>query len=186
MQAVADFDVNDFDQRNDNKGCYVRFYMHAVMNKKASDAEGRPVFEDQEWIEILAPGNQNNIVRRGVRPRDRHVYAEQYRRFKAGMEDQIVGTPLTEVPWITRSQVEELHYKKVRTLEQLAELSDSACSSSAGLYGMKQKAQAWLKKAQEAAPFTALHAEVDELRKQIAALEGAKKGKQKDSEQPAG
>jgi hypothetical protein len=185
MSAVADFDVSDFDQKNDAKGCYVRFYTHAVMDKKASNAEGRPIFVDQEWIEIIAPGNQNNIVRRGVRPRDRHVYGEQYRRFKAGLEEQVVGTPLTEVPWITRSQVEELHYKKVRTLEQLAELSDTACSSSAGLYGMKQKAQAWVQKSKEAAPFTAMQAEIDEMRKKLALLEGGKKTRKADDEASA-
>jgi hypothetical protein len=180
--AIADFDVADFEPKNSSKGCYVRFYNHAVIDKKASDAEGRPIFVDEEWIEIIAPGNQNNIVRRGVRQTDTHTYSDQYRRFKAGLEEQVVGTPLTEVPWITRSQVEELHYKKVRTLEQLAELSDTACAASAGLYSMKQKAQAWVKKAQEAAPFTAMQAEIEEMRKKLAALEGGKKSKKPDDE----
>lgn len=182
MSAVADFDVSDFDAKNDAKGVYVRFFMHAVLDKKASDAEGRPIYADQEWIEILAPGNSTNIVRRGVRPTDRQRFPQEYRRFKEGEQEQLSGTPLTEVPWITRSQVEELHYKKVRTLEQLADLNDSACAASAGLYSLKQKATAWLKKSTEAAPFTAMQAEIDELRKQLAAVADGKKGGRKASE----
>lgn len=171
--SMADFDVTDFSASGDSKGVYAKFYVVPVQDKVKSAAEGRPIFRDEERIEILAAGNSTNIVRRGVREADKVRFREAYAKFKAGEEEQLDGTLLSEVPWITRSQVEELAYKKVRTLEQLATLSDSACAGAAGLYSLKQKAAAWMKKSEEAAPFTELQRQNEDLQKQLDEIKAA-------------
>jgi hypothetical protein len=179
MSATADFDVSDFNASGDSKGVYAKFYVLPVEDAARSAAEGRPIFRDEVMIEILAAGNSTNIVRRRIREADKSRFREAYAKFQAGAEDQLDGTLLSEVPWITRSQVEELAYKKVRTLEQLATLSDSACAGAAGLYSLKQKAAAWMQKSEAAAPFTELARQNEELQARLASLEATIAASQK-------
>lgn len=172
MRESAEFDVKDFDDPNNNKGVYARFYWTSVQDHRASSEEGRPIFKDCEFVEIIAAGNANNIIRRPARDMDRDRFHREYAMFKAGDAEQMVGTPLAEVPWITRSQVEELVYRKIRTLEELANISDHACSVP-GMLELRRKAQAWMKKAEEAKPFTAMQAELDALKAQLAAMKAS-------------
>jgi hypothetical protein len=173
MRDSVEFDVNDFQDPNLNKGVYARFYFVPRKDEVASAQEGRAIFHDVEYIEIIAAGNANNIIRKPVRDEDRFRFRDQYEKFRQGDTEQLCGTPLTEVPWLTRSQVEELMYRKVRTVENLAEISDSACNVP-GLLDLRRKAEAWLVKAKEAAPFTAMQAEMDALRAELDALKAIK------------
>lgn len=161
-------DVNDFENRYaGDKGVHARFYMFPQKNEAKSASAGRPIFEDTEFVEIFAAGNSTNIVRRPARTMDRDRFRRQYEAFKAGTEDQVQGTPLHEVPWITRSQVEELAYLRIRTLEQLANVSDAACGKHVGLYDLKSKAQKALAAAEGAAPITELTKENEELKRRL-------------------
>jgi hypothetical protein len=174
MIGTAEYDVKDFEDPNCNKGVYARFFMYPKEDQAASAEAGRPIFKEIEAIEIVAAGNSNNIVRRPASDLDKQRFHAQYALFKSGDAHQLVGTPLTEVPWITRSQVEELLYRKIRTLEDLAGMSDAACNVP-GMYDLKRKATAWLEKAEEAAPFTAMQAEMSALRAELAAMKAAQK-----------
>lgn len=171
MREAFEGDLKDFENVESTNGVYARFYMHPKLDETASAAEGRPVYSDREYVEIIAAGNANNIIRRPVSDMDRRRFRREYAAFRAGDTEQLIGTPLVEVPWISRSMVEELAYRKVRTLEQLAELNDGACTATPGLFDLKRKAGAWLEKSKAAAPFTALQQENEELKARLAALE---------------
>lgn len=183
MRGEIEFDVNDFGRGGSDAGVYANFYTVPQPDKEASAAEGRPVFKDVVFVEIRSAGNSQSIVRRPLREKDKRRFAKAYQLFEAGQTDQLIGTPLVEVPWITKSQVEELRYKGIRTLEDLAALSDTACSQSAGLYSLKQKAAAWVVKSKEAAPFTAMQAEIEELKRQLSTLTSQDKKSGRKSEQ---
>lgn len=170
-RETAEFDVQDFENPDMDRGVYARFYYVPKKDEAASALEGRPVFKDVEYVEIVAAGNQNNIIRRPAREPDIRRFRRQYDLFKRGDEHQIVGTPLTEVPWLTRSQVEEMSYRRIRTLEELSVVGDDVCSAVPGMYDLKRKAAAWIQKASEAAPFTAMQAKIDELEARLAAAE---------------
>jgi hypothetical protein len=171
-REAVEYDVKDFDDPNSRKGVYARFYLVPKQNEALSAEKGMPVFEDKEYIELIAAGNSTNIIRRPVYEQDKRMYRGEYKLFKEGDAEQITGTRLDEVPWITRSQVEELLYRKIRTLEGLADVSDQDCNIP-GMLDLRRKAQAWLTKAQEAAPFTAMQAELDAMRKELASLKAA-------------
>jgi hypothetical protein len=172
MREAVDYDVKDFEDPNARKGVYARFYLVPKKNEALSAEKGMAVFEDKEYIELIAAGNSTNIIRRPVYEADKRMYRQEYALFKEGDAEQIVGTRLTEVPWITRSQVEELMYRKIRTLEGLADVADHDCNVP-GMLDLRRKAQAWLEKAKEAAPFTAMQAEMDAMRKELAALKAS-------------
>jgi len=174
MSSVADFDVEDFESRDRGKEKnYVRFYIKAKEDPEKSASEGRPIYVDREYIEIRAPGNQTNIVDRPVSDKDKQDYRRAYAMFKAGDAEQVIGTPLSEVTWITRSQVEELSYWRVRTLEQLAAVGDDVCSRHPGLTTLKNKAIQFVAKSEANAPFIALHEKNKKLEEEMAAMKQA-------------
>lgn len=172
MRDTIEYDVSDMDAND--KGVYAKFYMFPMEDARASAEAGRPVFVDKEFVEILAAGNQNNIVRRPASEMDKVRFRRQYDLFKQGDSEQMVGTPLSEVPWVTRSQVEEFAYRKIRTLEDLANISDAQCTLP-GMYDMRRNAEAWLKKASDAAPFTAMMEEIEALKAELAAMKALAK-----------
>lgn len=168
----ADFNVEDFEHRNAaDKQVYVKFYTRPVPDEAKTAEEGRPMYKDREYIEIRTPGNQNNIIQRPVSELDRQRFRQAYMAFKAGESEQVIGTPLTEVPWITRSQVEELSHMRIRTLEHLAGLNDEVCSRHAGLYKLKQRAALAIEEAGKTAPIAKMQKENEELSNRLAALQ---------------
>lgn len=169
--AEADFDYKDFEDRNaGDKSVHARFYIRPVQNERKSAEAGRPIFDDKEFVEIRASGNSTNIVDRPVSDMDRQRFRRQYLLFKAGDQEQVVGTRLTEVPWITRGQCEELAYLKILTVEQLAAVNDQLCTQIMGIYDLRRRAQAYLEAAEKAAPITALQQENADLKNEVGTL----------------
>jgi len=173
--AEADFDIKDFEERNvmSPKGLHVRFFMHPEKQEHESADAGRPIYKEVEYLEILSGGSTLNIVIRAVNDMDRERFRDQYRRFKDSGVDVPDGTLLREIPWMEASFVHELAHLRIRTVEQLAEVSDQVCTGMPGLFDLKRKAQLWLKKSEAAAPFTKLAEENADLRKRLDALESA-------------
>ena len=66
MREEYDANPQDF-QDNSMKGVHARFYWFPYKDEAASAEAGRPIFQDREFVELLAPGNSTNIVRRSSR-----------------------------------------------------------------------------------------------------------------------
>lgn len=165
-------DPRDFERREAaDKNVFVKFYTKPVKNEDKSAKAGRPIYDEKEYLEIRTPGDQNNVIQRPVSDMDRQRFRGAYGRFKEGLSDQTSGTPLAEVPWITRSQVEELVHIRVTSLEQLSELRDDICSRYAGMYNLKQRAQAHLKAASEAAPMEGMQKLKEEMEANQASMQ---------------
>lgn len=167
-----DDNVQDFESRTAaDKSVYVKFYMRPVIDEAASTEAGRPIYKDREYVEIRTPGQQNNVIQRPVSDMDRQRFNAAYRQFKAGELEQTIGTPLVEMAWITRSQVEELSHLRIRTVEHLATLDDAVCSRFAGLYKLKQRAQQVLAESEKNAPFIKMQEANEDLQNKVATLE---------------
>ena len=82
----------------------------------------------------------------------------------------MTGTPLAEWPLISRAEVEELAYFKVRSVEQLAEISDGNARNIGPILALRQKARDWLEKASGGALESKLRSLVDQKDSQIEAL----------------
>jgi hypothetical protein len=129
---------------------YVRFYLKQTQNKAKTLEEGRPIFEDLPWIEIHQPGNKLSSTDRPATEADKRRFAKHWRAF-SDLENQevLTGTPLEQWPGITRSQIEELKYLKIRSIEQLINLSDGVASPIMGLASLKRSAKAYLEAADQ-------------------------------------
>jgi len=173
-RETADYDAGDFeDHRKSDPKAFVRFHLLPKQNEAKSAEAGRPIFEDVEYVEIIVPGNETNRPVLKVTVIERQRFAQQYRRWKeSGVSDYNEGTPLTEVPWITRSQVEELAFARIKTLEQLAGVSDTVCQRMMGLTELRRKALDTMARAEAEAPFSKIQAQLDALVAANAALQG--------------
>jgi DNA repair exonuclease SbcCD ATPase subunit len=153
-----------YGSQDDDKKLHVRFFMNPVEQTAKSITEGRRVFADTEYIEIMIPGDKHTVVRRQVFDRDRKRFPQQYARFKQGLADQTIGTPLSELSYISAAKVKEYEFFNIRTVEQLVATADSSKAGQAmmGFAQDKQKAQAFLEAAKGAAPVNELRAKIDE------------------------
>ena len=123
----------------------VRFFKHPKINPQASAERGRPVYSDEDYIQIMQPGNKDSIVIRPAMEADIDRFAEHYRKYKAREEQEVVeGTKLEDWAGCTRSMVEELKFMNIRTVEQLVSVSDSNAQNIMGFHMLKQKALDWL------------------------------------------
>lgn len=124
---------------------HVRFFMKARIDPAASAVQNRPVYRDTPYVEIMMPGEKNNIVVEPVWERHVQRFPTHWAQFQAGVKDQMVGTPLKVAPFISEAVAEELAFFKIRTIEQLADLADSAMTFM-GARELKAAAQRYLQK----------------------------------------
>lgn len=153
----------------------ISFYMESVQDKEATVQEGRPIFKEQEYIQIMTPGDQNSVIRRPVRvghtpKHDNMKYPTQYQAFKQKREQKHEGTVLSEWPLISRSQVEELKYFNIFTVEQLASVADNQAQKFMGLVKLKQQAQAYLDASKGSADSSQIQSELSKQKEENEAL----------------
>ncbi len=144
---IAEFNHQDFQnshQSAQDEKLLVKFFTKQVPDKKASDKEGRPIFKDVEYVDIKVPGNRTGGACHPALFRDKQRFPKHYAAFKQRIETPIDGTPLAEWPVISRTQVEELAFHNVKTVEQLISMSDTNASKFLGMQTLKRKAAAWL------------------------------------------
>lgn len=162
----------------------VQFYKHAELNSFASrpveeGGQGRKIFVEKVYVRILMPANRLNIVEREATAIDRQRFARQFHQFLAGEEQLSSGTPLSELPTISASQVLELKALKVDTVEQLANMPDNVIQLlGVGGAELKRRASTYLARAASnetlvaesaslKATNVALQAQIDELRAMV-------------------
>lgn len=180
---TAEFNHNDFTSQGmaeADKGLLVRFYIEAREDRAATKAEGRPIYKDCEIIDIKIPGNRSGGANRVATQRDLKRFPEHYRMFKAriesGEDEKKIGTPLEQYPAISRSQVEELKFFNVHTVENLADMTDATALGVRGWKMMKDAAVKWLEIAGNSAAAKELQEENEAKDQRIADLEAKLEG----------
>lgn len=155
------------------RGLSAEFHIEAEQDMAESEKQGRPVFKEMEYITIRIPGDKDNDVIRAVRDIDKQTWPTQYAAFKAGLAQPLSGTPLAQLPFLTKAQVLEFAAVGVRTAEQLVEMSDVAAQKFMGVQGVKRRVKDFLDAAAGAAPITAMRGELEQRDNEIAVLKNA-------------
>jgi hypothetical protein len=144
-------------------GLNVQFTTEPVFSKKETYlAGGVPKYVDMDFITITIPGDKYTEVHRPVTDYDQWKFPREYAAFKQGQDAELVGTPLNMWPALQPSQVAELKHQGIRTIEQLANLSDTASGVLRGFYAMKHKAQQYLEDAKDKNAAAVVRAQMDE------------------------
>ena len=154
-----------------SSGVYPRFFVDQVQDMVATEQQGRPIFRDEERVEIIMPGNaQTRFVAR-VNREHTERWPKEYEAFKAGIEVSPEGTPLEEWPILKRSQVLELKALGFKTVEHVRDMSDHAIQKvGMGGRSLKERALIFLDDAERIAATTRLSAENERKDAEIAAL----------------
>ena len=153
---------------------WVKFEERPMKDQAKSDEAGRPIFAPVEFIRIMVPGERDEIERPATEI-DKARFAKQYAHWKATGQVATVGTPLEAWTAVTRSQVEELKFFKINTVEQLAEVPDVLGVKFMGINDLKAKAKTYLAAAAGDAPLQKMQAELDKRDAEIATLQKALK-----------
>lgn len=121
-----------------------RFHTEAVENPISSTKAGRPIYDEEERVQIIMPGSPNSPVLH-VTDEHRNRWPEHYKKFRDGQEFSVTGTPLEVWPFLRKSNVMELRGKNIHTVEQCAGLSDLQVQAL-GMGGLKirENAKAYL------------------------------------------
>lgn len=176
MDVLADYQdsavmsiENDARYATDKK-LMVNFYVRAVKNNHKSDQQGRPIFDEVEYVRIIIPGDNNTVIDNPVNQEYRIRFAEKYERFKKGLSQSSSGTPLEMWPQMTVGLVAELKAMQIFTVEQLAELSDSLAQRIMGSHELRRRAQVFLDSAKGEAVNTKMASELEKRDVEINAL----------------
>lgn len=167
-------------------GALVEFFSEAVQNNFKTAQEGRPIFEDKVFVRIQTPGDTRTSIHRMATDIDKERFSKAWEFFEKGQTVPLEGTPLEHWPTVAASQVRELAHVHVRTVEQLAALSDASIQRMGpGYDNLRRQAVNFLKAAEGAAVSTEVMRENERLKEEIELLkeqvEGLlkAKGKQK-------
>jgi len=192
-----DFVMPDTQQDVADRSLVVRFSREARLDAAKTAEAGREIYREIEYITILVPGDKlMSPLHRPVQASDRARFPTQYAAFKNQKHQELSGTVLAAWPYITEAQRKELEYMNIRTVEQLADVADSAAQGFHGLQGLKQAAKRFIDSSKETAPLVAMQKELEARDEQAAAdraaisaltarLDALAAPKDKDEKKPA-
>lgn len=153
-------------------GVYVEFFMHPVEMRFESQKAGRPVFKDVPHVRLVTPGDRNNQPVFIATDDHKQKYRQAWRAFEENDFKNVVGTPLSMLPGLAQSQAKEAEYFNVHTIEQMAEVSDSAIMNMGiGFRDVRERSKAYLSSSDQRAveaelreQNASLQAQIDEMR----------------------
>lgn len=168
----ADFSMTQraMEGRSADDRLMIKFETFPHPNEIKSLEAGHPVYDDREYITIIVPGDKTSIVHRPVWAQDKARFARQYAQFKQGEEQAVVGLPLKLWGGIKLGQAKEFEYFNVKTVEQLAEMSDGNGISIHGFQGLKQRAKDYLAQTKEQQPMLEMRALIETKDAELATL----------------
>lgn len=155
------------------------FFIEAVENTYRTSQEGRPQFDDVEFVRLLIPGDRKSMPVQKVDDEVRARWPGEYASFKAGIDAPPVGTPLKGWPPISKGQILELAHFHIHTVEHLAGVNDAQLQNlGMGMRSLREQAKTFLDVAANGtgpisrmvAENLALRDEVERLKTQNAAL----------------
>ncbi len=172
---TAEYDYQDFVKpRAGDERLAVRFFRKAKQDPAKSQAEGRPIFMEVDYIQVMIPGDRNASVVRPIALSDKARFSRQYEHWKTTQSnDVVIGTPLEAWGCLNLAQVEEFRYFGIRTIEHMADLRDDVAQKIPGAQQLKQRALQFVQMAKDEAPMRAVQAELDKRDNDIATLRQA-------------
>ena len=144
-------------QYKTDDGSALRIWKDAAQNNFLSEKEGRAIFDEVTFVEVISPGSGNSTpvfeVMRVLAPEANHPtpkYGPKYPEYKKflldfesseNLDTSLAGTPLGQWAEMTRTMVAAMKAQKIYTVDALAQLPDSK------LYVVGPDGRSWRDKA---------------------------------------
>lgn len=146
MNVAAMIDPNAADNRNVPAVVAIKFWSDHEPVAPAGN------FVEVDWVEYAKKGaNGQTTVEKVIRVRKHNpavwsVIERGYEAWKKGQEDPVDGTPLAAWPGVTRGQVDQLRLLNIRSVEDVAKMTDDDCGRfGMGARAVRDKARAFVK-----------------------------------------
>ena len=164
------------DENNADSRLQVRFYKRPVQQEHESLEAGRPIFKEFDFVHICVAGDTLTEIDTYALPSHKTRFPIQWANYMnrvGANEPDIVGTPVSEWPIVSKSQAEELRALKFHTVEAIAHASDlqlQRMGMAAGMspYAFRDKAKAFLNLATNAAETDKRESEINSLKEELA------------------
>lgn len=155
-KLASDLDNKEFvNPQNPDAQLTVRFYSKPAKNEFKTQLEGRPIYEDRDYIEIMIPGDKDNVIDTPAMDHHKQRFPFHWQHYKnTGGGNSQIGTPLEQWPLITAAQAAELKALKFFTVDSVAGASDEQITKIGLAGGMapfafREKAQLFLQVAKD-------------------------------------
>lgn len=167
------------DESNADSRLQVRFYKRAIKQEQESLDAGRPIYKEFDFVHICVAGDSLTEIDTYALNNHKARFPVQWAHYqnRVGADDQeVVGTPVSEWPIVSKSQAEELRALKFHTVESIAGASDQQLQRmgmAAGMspYAFRDKAKAFLNLATNAAETDKRETEINALKEELAKKE---------------
>ena len=167
------------DEKHADSRLQVRFYKRPVQQEHESQEAGRPIFKEFDFVHICVAGDTLTEIDTYVLPSHKTRFPQQWANYmnrQGANEPDIVGTPVSEWPIVSKSQAEELRALKFHTVEAIAHASDQQLQRmgmAAGMspYAFRDKAKSFLNLATASAETDKRDQELNSLREELAKKE---------------
>lgn len=161
---------------------YVEFVREPVMHPAKSREAGRAIYEERDFVRVHVPGDKTTVVVQPMDDINKQRFRVRYDKWLAGQEEAVSGTPLSALPGMTPSKVEEYKFFKIITIEQLAEANDNLGQKFMSFHADKMRCKAFIEVAKGNAPIERMNeelqkrdAQIEEMRAMIEALQSQAK-----------
>ncbi len=151
----------------------VKFFSHPQISKFQSDKAGVPVYEDIEMISVIQPGEKEEIKVLATEFHRRR-FPKQYENFKKGIENVAGGTPLDHLFPSEPSTILTLKQFHIFTIQQLANITDSAMTQLPFGRSLVDRARAYISSASNGKNFQAMQTEMQRQIDELKAMLGDK------------
>jgi hypothetical protein len=179
------------DENNADSRLQVRFYKKPVHQEQESLEAGRPIYKEFDFVHICVAGDTLTEIDTYALQQHKQRFPIQWANYmnRVGANDQeVVGTPVSEWPLVSKSQAEELRAMKFHTVESIANASDQQLQRmgmAAGMspYAFRDKAKTFLNLATTSAETDKREQEINALKEELAKkdLETAKMKQETDA-----
>ena len=182
VQWNGDFGMVQFNDRRN-----AEFFVGTKLHGLRTEAEGRPVHVPVVLLKVFHPGERYPLIVE-KQPHHEFEFARQWAAFQAGEQADAEGTPISVLFPTNEALVRTLRGRHIFTVEQLADLSEPGIQGlGMGARRHVERAKQYLDAARggaanhklqaqlerEAEKRTALEAEMEQMRRQLAVLAAA-------------
>jgi len=164
------------DENNADSRLQVRFYKRAVKQEQESLEAGRDIYKEFDFVHICVAGDTLTEIDTYAQNSHKQRFPIQWAQYmnRVGADDEeVVGTPISEWPLVSKSQAEELRALKFKTVESVANASDlqlQRMGMAAGMspFAFRDKARPFLNLATNAAETDKREQEINALKEELA------------------
>ena len=154
-----------------NKGITPLFFLQEEPDPAATAAAGTLRIRTMECVRLHTAGDMNSAPVHPVDDKIKERFGIEYSKWKERQNnDFIKGLPLTQWPLASRGLVMELNALNIRSVEDLAAVSDGNIGKVMDGRALRAQAIAWLETNKEAAVAAKYAAENEQLRADIVEL----------------